>query len=332
MPAVVVVALVLSTEGQDRWRTASKALPFALVVGLAQALDSWRVVVALGPEFPSLLGPMAGFLVAFALLRLRWLLPTTVWRIAAVDDTTALPESEKEGPSRTAAFAPYLLVLVLLVLTGVEALPVGTWLESATVKIPNLFGTGITAQLQPLYSPGTIFILSTALGALWLGGGWRGLAAAARTAGGITLKTAVALLAAIITVRVFIHSGTNAADLSAMPLVLARALAEGLGSVWPAVAPCVGALGSFIAGSATFSNMLFALMQLEVATELGYAPTLILALQGIGAAAGYMVCIHNVVAACAVAEVLGQEGSVLRRTGLPMLFYLLVTGLLGTLA
>jgi lactate permease len=114
-----------------------------------------------------------------------------------------------------------------------------------------------------------------------------------------------------------------------MPLVLADALATGAGNAWPLLAPWVGALGSFIAGSAAFSNMLFALLQYEVAADLGFTPADILALQGVGAAAGNMVCIHNVVAACAVAGILGREGTVIRRTALPMVVYLLVAGLLG---
>jgi lactate permease len=194
-----------------------------------------------------------------------------------------------------------------------------------------LLGTGISAQLQPLYSPGSIFIIATLLSALLLHATWHQVGEAARAAGGVTLKTAVALIAAIITVRIFLHSGGNDAELKAMPLVLADALAQGLGSMWPAIAPWVGALGSFISGSATFSNMLFAQLQLQVANELGFAATSILALQSIGSAAGNMTCIHNVVAACAVAGILGEEGNVIRRTALPMGVYLLVAGVLGLL-
>ncbi len=47
----------------------------------------------------------------------------------------------------------------------------------------------------------------------------------------------------------------------------------------------------------------------------------VLALQGMGAAAGNMVCVHNIVAACAVTGVLGQEGAILQRTAPPMALY-----------
>jgi len=333
MPALVVLTLVLSSEGLSAWRRALPALPFALIVGLSQMVVSWGVVAALGPEFPSLVGPLAGLLVALFLLRLGWFIPKQVWQVASLEDGEADDEAATERPaaglSLWAAFAPYLLLLVLLVVTRTRALPIGTWLASFEVGMSDLLGTGISAQLQPLYSPGSMFIVCALLSTLLLRAAWRQVVEAAGTAGRVTLKTAVALIAAIITVRIFLHSGGNEAGLKAMPLVLADALAGSLGSGWPAVAPWVGALGSFISGSATFSNMLFALLQLQVANELGYAPASILALQSIGSAAGNMTCIHNVVAACAVAGILGEEGNVIRRTALPMGVYLIVAGVLG---
>ena len=59
---------------------------------------------------------------------------------------------------------------------------------------------------------------------------------------------------------------------------------------------------------------------------------LIVALQAVGAAAGNMIAIHNVVAASATVGLLGREGATLARTILPTIYYLLVIGLLGLLA
>jgi len=59
---------------------------------------------------------------------------------------------------------------------------------------------------------------------------------------------------------------------------------------------------------------------------------MIVALQAVGAAAGNMIAIHNVVAASATVGLLGKEGSTLRKTILPTIYYLLVVGILGLLA
>ena len=57
-----------------------------------------------------------------------------------------------------------------------------------------------------------------------------------------------------------------------------------------------------------------------------------MALQAVGAAAGNMVAIHNVVAASATVGLLGKEGETLRKTIIPTVYYLLVVGVIGLLA
>jgi lactate permease len=96
-------------------------------------------------------------------------------------------------------------------------------------------------------------------------------------------------------------------------------------------APLVGALGSFIAGSATFSNMMFAGLQQTTAIELGLDQKVMLALQMIGANAGNMICVVNVVAAASVVNLVGKEGQIIRFTLVPMLYYSFGAGLLALL-
>jgi lactate permease len=88
-------------------------------------------------------------------------------------------------------------------------------------------------------------------------------------------------------------------------------------------------LGAFIAGSNTVSNLMFSAFQYGVAERLMVSGVLIVALQAVGAAAGNMIAIHNVVAASATVGLLGKEGATLRKTILPTVYYLLVIGVLG---
>ena len=43
---------------------------------------------------------------------------------------------------------------------------------------------------------------------------------------------------------------------------------------------------------------------------------------------GNMICVHNIVAACAVVGLSGREGEVLRRTFWPFLLYGIVVGII----
>ena len=133
-------------------------------------------------------------------------------------------------------------------------------------------------------------------------------------------------------VRLFINSGVNLSDLPSMPMASAQLFADLLGNAFPLVSPTIGALGAFIAGSNTVSNMMFSQFQYEVAMSLKLSPAIIIACQAVGAAAGNMIAIHNVVAASATVGLLGQEGATLRKTLLPTFYYVLVSGVLALFA
>ena len=57
--------------------------------------------------------------------------------------------------------------------------------------------------------------------------------------------------------------------------------------------------------------------------------TRLVSIQAIGAAAGNMVAIHNVVAASTTVGLLGREGATLRRTLWPTMYYVLMTGIIA---
>ena len=62
---------------------------------------------------------------------------------------------------------------------------------------------------------------------------------------------------------------------------------------------------------------------------LGFDRTSILALQSVGAAMGNMIAISNIVAVSSILGLVNQEGSILKRTAIPLIAYGLVAGLSG---
>jgi lactate permease len=72
--------------------------------------------------------------------------------------------------------------------------------------------------------------------------------------------------------------------------------------------------------------------QFNTAGLLGVSGAMMVAAQSVGAAAGNMIAIHNVVAASATVGLLGREGITLRKTMLPTLYYLLAAGSLTLIA
>ena len=117
-----------------------------------------------------------------------------------------------------------------------------------------------------------------------------------------------------------------------MPILLAESAAGAFQNAWPLVAPWIGAMGAFIAGSNTVSNMMFSYFQWSTASQIGFDTNLaaqVVALQAVGGAAGNMIAVHNVVAACAVVGLMDKEGYVIRKTLLAMTYYVIQAGLIG---
>lgn len=111
-----------------------------------------------------------------------------------------------------------------------------------------------------------------------------------------------------------------------------QALAKPLASeALPFLSVFVGALGSFLSGSATVSNLLFGPIQVQAAGQLGIMSTWILALQLVGAGVGNMVALPNILAVEAAVGAPHEESSLLRHLAIPCLLYLAIAGMIGLL-
>jgi lactate permease len=321
--------------------------PFALFAGFAFTVPYYLVAWLLGPEFPSLLGGLIGLAIVVPAARAGFLMPkdrfdfpartaaTEHWfgtlRSAEAEDGAAAPTTPGHSISLMRAWSPYLIVALLLVATRVIA-PLKAALTSpeATLAFNDLFGSGINATAQLLFSPGSILIIASVISFFLFrmsgsayGRAWSG---SAKT----MVAAAPALLIAVPMVQVFLNTGRG--PFESMPLVLAEGVAGVTGGTWPLFAPLIGALGAFIAGSNTVSNMMFSLFQFSAAEQIGLAgfgAMIVVTLQAVGGAAGNMICVHNVVAASAVVGLTDREGDVIRMTLIPMAYYVVQAGLIG---
>ena len=135
------------------------------------------------------------------------------------------------------------------------------------------------------------------------------------------LASSVSILSMVTMAVVMEHAGMTDA--------LARGLAEGVGVLFPLTAAWIGALGAFMTGSNTNSNVMFAALQLRTANLLIYPPAIILAAQTAGAALASVMAPTKVVVGASTAGMAGREGEVMRSlavyTGLLVLFISLLT-------
>ena len=317
-----------------------KVWKFALFAACAMTVPYLAAAYLLGPEFPALLGGLVGLAIVVSSAKRGFLMPKPedVWEFAPREQwprlwTGSIEVRDVGHRSGTMgalkAWTPYVLVALLLVVTRLRWLPFGGWLQSWTISWPNIFGTAISASVQPLFLPGTVFVAVSLITFLLHRPDPEAYRRSWATSLKISAAAAVALVFTVPMVQLFINSGGGSAGYDSMPIALADGVAALADSAWPIFAPFIGGIGAAVAGSNTVSNMMFSLFQFEMGQRIAVDPTWIVALQAVGGAAGNMICVHNVVAASAVVGLLGQEGSVIRLTLLPSFYYALLPGSIG---
>ncbi len=319
-------------KGLQVWR-------FALFSALSFTVPYFLLAFFFGPEFPSLLGASIGMAIVIPATRRGWFQPKEVWDFAPRENwdpswmgKIEADKLEDRGEfSVFRAWSPYVLVALLLLITRLPQLGIKGFLTGISCGFNDILGTGIGQQIQPFYLPGFMFLVACVATYFVQRMNRHQISESWSMAGGQLKMALIPLLFALPMVRVFIESGFdhNLSGLDSMPLTLAQGVASLAGGIWPLFAPWIGALGAFIAGSNTLSNLMFSLFQFSTALEVGAVPVTVVAAQAVGGAAGNMVTIHNVVAASATVGFVGNEGRLIRMTAIPAACYCLLAGLLA---
>ncbi len=284
----------------DRMRhSAPPAGGWMALAAAAFLLPSVAFAALVGPELATLGAALLGGLLFAAAIRKA---------APAAGDRT-------RDPALARAFWPYIVLVILVLLTrGIE--PVAQALASWTLEWR--WQDRFSGRFAVLAHPGTLLFLALLAGAALQRVPPAQLREPLAVAARRLLPVSAALLAMLFLSRLMVHAG--------MIDAIRAAAVAGLGGAWPAVAPSVGALGSFVTGSATASNVLFTTLQAQTAQSLGLPVAAILAAQGFGAAIGNIVCPHNIVAGAATVGLAGREPEILRQTLLPCAAALAVGG------
>ncbi|MBV7299906.1 L-lactate permease [Enterovibrio paralichthyis] len=341
MPVLMAMMLTRFFGKNKSWTEGLDIFPFALFAGIAFTVPYALTGVFLGPEFPSLIGGLIGLALVVTAAKKGFLVPKTKWDFPAENEWPVewlgslkmdLSEAKDKPLSLVLAWAPYVLLAVILVASRVSA-DFKSMLLGVNLSFANILGEeGVSTSIQPLYLPGGILVFVALIATFAQARSIKPMAKALGESTKTLIGAGFVLVFTIPMVRIFINSGVNGADLASMPVTTANFASGLVGDAFPMLSAAIGALGAFIAGSNTVSNMMFSQFQFEVAQTLTISSVVIVALQAVGAAAGNMIAIHNVVAASATVGLLGREGATLRKTVLPTIYYLLFAGALGMLA
>lgn len=340
IPLLVLSMMTRFYGANKSWKEGLGAWKFSLFSSTAFIIPYFLTAFTLGVEFPALFGGAIGLIIVIWAAKKGWFKPSNTWDFPPSSTwpsewmgTIKIGNDPvlKKKMKLSLALIPYMLIGIILVLTRIKGLVFYDWVNSWTIEITNILGyKGVDFKSTPLLLPGILPFIAVALLTIPLHKMRKEQVQLAWTQSLIRLKgPVIALMFAVALVEIFKQSGNNVMGYPSIPLAMADVTAQLTGKLWPLFAPLVGAIGAFITGSNTVSNLLFADFQWGVANQLHITPVIVVSLQTVGGAMGNMVCIHNIVAASATVGLTGKEGLLIKRGSFPLLLYALITGILG---
>lgn len=333
----VAVAVLVKLFGKNKsFKDALPCIPFILFTVAIFDIVYLLIAFFVGPELVSLGAGVVTLFVSIGAAKAGFLQPKEVWTFAETESwdkswlsTTKVPEPKVSDMPLLKAFIPYIIIIGVLVATRVcQNLGMG-WANAMRSFTIGTGSSGIILGLNwnyaILWSPGIVFIVVALLTTAMHGMKKEEVSGAWKDTGKQVVGAAIALLFGVAMVNIFRYTNvsSNVMD-GSMLLVMARGLAALAGQGYVVVAPLIGVLGAFMSGSNTVSNTLFSGLQFETATILGMSQVLIVALQNTGGAIGNMICVNNVVAACATTGTSGNEGKIIKTNAIPCLIYCVI--------
>ncbi|MAH78414.1 MAG: lactate permease [Rickettsiales bacterium] len=337
MPILLIMVMTRFFGKNKLWTEGFSIIPFAIFSALSFTVPYVLAGIFLGPEFPSIIGGLIGLAIVTISIKFKFLVPKDSWDFPPPSEwpTTWLgnihisfDDNKRKKISSLMAWAPYVLLALLLVFSRTFE-PFTDFLKSVNINFINIFHEEkINASFQILYLPGGILISVCVATFLLYRMSFTEISEALKDSIKTLYGAGFVLIFTVPLVRIMINSGINTNDIVSMPIAMAEGMSNLMGQIYPMFAPAVGAVGAFLAGSNTVSNLMLSQFQFETANLLGLSGALMVAAQSVGAAAGNMVAIHNVVAASATVGLLGKEGETLRITIIPTIYYLFFSGII----
>ncbi|EPR42270.1 L-lactate transport [Desulfovibrio sp. X2] len=277
-----------------------------LVSGLAFALPQLYTAKYMGAELPCLIGSVCSMLATIVWARL-------FHRESAAEETDPLPAHVKFK-----AWLPYILVFAFIILCS-NLFPVVQHALGAVKTSVVIYGDK-PYTFKWLATPGALILIATYLGGMIQGVSFGEIS-------GVLWKTMRKLTYSTVTV-VSIVALAKVMATSGMINTIAVAVADATKGYFPLISPLLGALGTFVTGSDTSSNVLFGQLQMEVAQRISMNQSWIVAASAAGATAGKMISPQSIAVATAATGLTGSEGKIMNRTIAVCVCYVLVLGTL----
>lgn len=300
-------------EGRKAFRG---MLPILLVASFS-FLIPWMIVArTLGPELPNIIGAIISMICMIVTAKLFYREVDSEYRIVmeGEENKVGLIEGVK-------AWAPFFLIFLLLMGTSKLFPFIYHTISGIKTNLTVYAGEGAnTLSFSWVNTPGVIILIATFLG------GWIQEASLGRMIQ-ILGETIVKYWRTIVTIC-SVLSIAKVMSYSGMISDIASFLVIATGPFYSFIAPLIGALGGFITGSGTSTNVLFGKLQIETAKSLSLDPAWMATANVMGAGIGKMICPQSIAIGAGAINAVGSESKILSAVFKYFIFDVVVAGMI----
>ena len=297
-PFAILVPIALLVIANGSFKGIRKSLPDALFIGIVFTIAQTLIGLFVGPELVAVGGSLIS-MILFILIKKA----TSKKRVKSAEHPKELIVS----------VINYLILLVLVLVTRLGHIEFLAK-EPFTLAVP-VGPHNVTVDW--LTTPGTLLVISAVIGALVQGLRFKTIFSIAGSSARKIAPSALTILSIVALAKVMGYSGIIQS--------VALALSAVSGAAYPLIAPLIGALGTFVTGSDTSSNILLGELQKNAALNTGYDPSWITASNTSGATAGKMISPQSIAVAAATVG-LKNEREIIRTTIYYCVGYALILG------
>lgn len=318
---ILLPFIILMLTDRKAW---VKNIVLSLWVGSISVVVQYVCARYLGAETPAIIGSVAAIVAIIIYARL-------------FDKKKENHEDKKEKKSYTfaetfRAWSVYLFILIFILVSGALCPPVNSFLKSNLVTTLPLPVIESTFKFGWISNAGLMLFLGATIGGLIQGLSLKRLMV-------VLAKTVVNLQKTVITI-ISLIALASIMNYCGMIAAIAAGLVAVTGSFYPFFAPLIGAIGTFVTGSDTSSNILFAKLQANVAGQLGMTgqstffgvegsqTNWLVAANTTGATGGKMISPQSIAIATAACDMQGKDGEILRSAVPYALMYIVLGGLM----
>lgn len=306
---IILVPLVLVMLTGKSIKSVKGVIGISLMSGLSFAIPEVLAAKYMGAELPALLGSVVCMAVTI-------LIAKVFYKETAKKDMEKI--KKREG---IIAWIPFILILAFIILTSSLFPAINKPLSSIQSAITIYSGPHAKPDIFVwINNPGTLIIIAAILGGLIQGAKFSEIVIVLGNTIKQMSKSSITIISIVALAKVMAYSG--------MIKSIAVVLVAITGIYYPLIAPIIGAIGTFVTGSDTSSNVLFGGLQAEVARSIHMSPAWLAAANTGGATAGKMISPQSIAVATAATGLTGAEGKILNATLKFCIFYVIVLGLI----